>query len=58
MTKVWVGLKKVGNVQGRFPEVSCSWKRREREEMTGGLIILAAVRTDRGRGFVTPKLEG
>ena len=61
LAKVWMGLKKVGNVHRRFPEVNegeCSWKRRAREEVIGGMFILAAMRTDRGRGFVNPKLEG
>ena len=50
-----MGLKKEGNVQGRVPEVNggeCSLKRRTREEVIGALLFLAAVRTDRGRGFV------
>ena len=61
VVKVWVGLKKVGDFPGRFPEVNggeCSWKRRAREEVIGGFLILAAVRTDRGRVFVNYKLEG
>ena len=61
LAKVWMGLKKVGNVHRRFPEVNggeCSWKRCAGEEMIGGLLFLAAVRTERGRGFVNPKLEG
>ena len=35
LVKVSEGLKKVCDVQGRFPEVNggeCSWKRRDREE--------------------------
>ena len=59
--KIWVGLKKVGDVQGRFPEVNggeCSWEKRAKEEVIGGLLILAAVRTYWGRGFVNSQLEG
>ena len=49
-----MGLKE-GNVQGRVPVVNggeFSLKKRAREEVIGALLFLAAVRTDRGRGFV------
>ena len=61
VVKIWVGLKKVGDIQGRFPEVNggeCSWEKRAEEEVIGGLLILATVGTYWGRGFVNFKLEG
>ena len=59
MVKVWVGLKKVGDFQGRFPVVNggeCSWERRAREEVMGGLLILLAVWADWGRGFINSRI--
>ena len=61
VSKVWVGFKKMSDVQGRFPGVNggeCSWQRRAREEVIGGFLILEVVRTDWGSGFVSSKLEG
>ena len=52
LAKVWVGLKKVGNVHRRLPEVNggeCCWKRRAGEEMIDRYLAVIDEVTDTAR---------